>query len=256
MDHVDMPLMEHLAELRKRILISIAFVGIAFVGLFNYSEKIFGLLTFPLRTDLKIIAVRPFIQLISKQAVPLVFLSPAEGFWMHLKISMVAAFVITLPVIFLQLWRFISPGLVEKEKKYVLPFVVTSTFLFMIGATFCFAVILPFALTFLLGYKSEHMTPMLSVGSYMDFCIKFILAFGAIFELPLVIIFLVRFGFVTPDALAKKRRYAILVAFIVGAVLTPTPDAFNQTLMAVPIILLYEVGILVSRFIKKPGKKN
>lgn len=251
-----MPLIEHLAELRKRLLITFAFLGVAFAVLFNFSENIFSLLVFPLNTELKIVTTRPFIQLIEKKAVPLVFLSPGEGFWMHMKISLVAAVVVTLPVIFYQLWKFISPGLVEKEKKYIIPFIITSTFLFLLGAAFCFIIILPFALTFLLGYKTEHMTPMLSVGSYMDFCLKFILAFGAIFELPLVIIFLVRFGFMTPDALAKHRKYAILFAFIAGAVLTPTPDAFNQTLMAIPIIILYEIGILVARMLYRKGRNG
>jgi sec-independent protein translocase protein TatC len=249
-----MPLIEHLSELRKRILVAVSVLGIAFIALFNYSEKIFDLLTFPLNFEMKIISTRPFIHLLEKKAVPLVFLSPAEGFWMHMKITMVAAFVVSLPVIFFQIWRFISPGLVEKEKKYIVPFVITSSFLFLVGAAFCFIIILPFALTFLLGYKTEHMTPMLSVGSYMDFCLKFIIAFGAIFELPLVILFLVRFGFITPATLAKHRRYAILFAFIAGAILTPTPDAFNQTLMAVPIIILYEIGILLSRILYRKGK--
>jgi len=251
-----MPLIEHLAELRKRILISLAAVGIVFAVLFNYSEIIFGLLVFPLSNDLTITPVSPYIRLAAKKPVSLIFLSPAEGFWMHLKISMVAAFVVALPVVFSQVWAFISPGLVEKEKKYVFPFIVSSTLLFLLGAAFCFLVILPFALTFLLGYKTEHMTPMLSVGSYMDFCLKFILAFGLIFELPLVIIFLVRFGFMTPDTLAKKRKYAVLVAFIAGAILTPTPDAFNQMLMAVPIIILYEIGILMARILYRKGRKG
>ncbi len=249
-----MPLIEHLTELRKRILISVSFLGVAFIAFFNYSEKIFNLLIFPLNTEMKIIATRPFIQLIEKKAVSLVFLSPAEGFWMHMKITMVASFVVTLPVIFFQIWRFISPGLVEKEKKYIVPFIITSTFLFLVGAAFCFFIILPFALTFLLGYKTENMTPMLSVGSYMDFCLKFILAFGAIFELPVVILFLVRFGFITPATLAKNRRYAVLFAFIAAAMLTPTPDAFNQLLMSVPIIILYEIGILLSRILYRKGK--
>lgn len=251
-----MPLIEHLAELRKRLLISFAFLGIAFAVLFNFSENIFSLLVYPLNTELKIIPTRPFFELIEKKAVSLIFLSPGEGFWMHLKISVVAAFVVSLPVIFHQLWKFISPGLVEKEKKYVIPFIITATFLFLVGAAFCFAVILPFALTFLLGYKTEHLTPMLSVGNYMDFCLKFILSFGAIFELPLVIVFLVRFGFMTPATLAKNRRYAVLVAFIAGAILTPTPDAFNQMLMSVPIIILYEIGILVARVLYRKGRNG
>ncbi len=251
-----MPLIEHLAELRKRLLIAFAFLGIAFLGLFNYSENIFSLLIFPLNTELKITPTRPFLQFIGKKAVSLVFLSPGEGFWMHLKISMVAAFIVSLPVTFHQLWKFISPGLVEKEKKYIVPFIITATLLFLLGAAFCFMVILPFALTFLLGYKTEHITPMLSVGSYMDFCLKFILSFGAIFELPLVIIFLVRFGFMTPATLAKNRRYAVLFAFIAAAILTPTPDAFNQLLMAVPVIILYEIGILIARVLYRKGRNG
>jgi sec-independent protein translocase protein TatC len=127
--------------------------------------------------------------------------------------------------------------------------------LFLAGALFCFVIILPFAMTFLLGYKTGSLTPMITVGSYVDFCMKFILAFGAIFELPLAIIFLARFGIVSPGGLAKNRKYAILFSFIAAAILTPTPDAFNQTLMAVPIIILYEIGILLSRIIYRK-KKN
>ena len=126
----------------------------------------------------------------------------------------------------------------EKVKKYVLPFVFFATGLFIAGASFCFLIILPFAMTFLLGYKTENIVPMLSVGSYIDFCLKFIMAFGAIFELPLAIIFLTRLGIVNPKTLSKNRKYAVLFAFFGGAVLTPTPDAFNQILMAVPIIIL------------------
>ncbi|MHB8881693.1 MAG: twin-arginine translocase subunit TatC [Thermodesulfovibrionales bacterium] len=255
MDRIEMPLIEHLAELRKRLLISFSFLGIAFVVLFRFSEHIFRLLIFPLKSELKFVPVRPFITVIEKQAASsLVFLAPAEAFWMHMKVCMVAALIVSLPVIFFQVWRFISPGLVEKEKKYVVPFIFFSSALFLFGALFCFVIVLPFAMTFLLGYKTEHITPMLSVGSYIDFCLKFILAFGAIFELPLVILFLTRFGLITPDTLAKHRRYAVLFAFIAGAMLTPTPDAFNQALMAVPIIILYEIGILLSRILYRRGK--
>jgi sec-independent protein translocase protein TatC len=141
----------------------------------------------------------------------------------------------------------LSPGLLPKEKRYVLPFILFATVMFLVGAVFCFIIVLPFAMTFLLGYKTENMAPMLSVGSYIDFCLKFILAFGVIFELPLAIILLTRFGIVSPAFLAKNRKFAVLFAFIGGAILTPTPDAFNQTLMAVPIIILYEIGILLSR---------
>lgn len=110
-------------------------------------------------------------------------------------------------------------------------------------------IVLPFAMNFLLTYKTENLVPMISVGKYVDFCLKFILAFGAIFELPLIILFLSRMGIVRPETLARQRKYAILGAFVVAAILTPTPDAFNQTLMAVPIVLLYEAGILLSRLL-------
>jgi len=244
-----MPLTEHLTELRKRIFISLGSVLLVFLVAFNFSAEIFNVLTLPLSAEMKLSVTTPYIQFKDKPPTPLVFLAPAEAFWMHFKVAFMAALVLSLPVIFLQFWKFISPGLLPKEKKYFLPFLFFSVLLFSVGAVFCFVIILPFAMTFLLGYKTAQLSPMLSVGSYIDFCLKFILAFGVIFELPLVIIFLTRFGIVTPSALARNRKYAILVAFIVAAILTPTPDAFNQTLMAVPIILLYEVGILLSRII-------
>ena len=247
MESNKMPLTEHLSELRRRILTSLAVVFVVFVVVFNYSETLFELVTFPLRAELRFSVGSPYVEVIKKTAAPLVFLAPAEAFWMHLKVSLVAALILSLPIIFYQLWRFISPGLLTKERRYVLPFVFFATLLFIVGALFCFVIVLPFAITFLLGYKTQNMAPMLSVGSYVDFCLKFILAFGIIFELPLAIIFLTRIGIVTPKTLAKNRKFAVLFAFIAGAILTPTPDMFNQTLMAVPIIILYEIGILVSR---------
>ncbi|MFN3479168.1 MAG: twin-arginine translocase subunit TatC [Thermodesulfovibrionales bacterium] len=244
-----MPLTEHLSELRKRIVISLIGLFIGFLLSFNYSEDLFKFLTLPLRSEIGFSMKYPFISFIPSQIKnpSLVFLAPAEAFWMHLKVSLVAGLMLSLPVILFQLWRFISPGLLPKERKYIGPFVIVATILFLFGATFCFLFVLPFAMSFLLTYKTGIIMPMLSVGNYVDFCLKFILAFGAIFELPIVIVFLTRMGIVTPKTLAKNRKYAILLAFVVAAILTPTPDAFNQTLMAVPIIVLYEAGILVSK---------
>jgi sec-independent protein translocase protein TatC len=246
-----MPLTEHLTELRKRIFISLGTVGLIFIFCFNYSEEIFDILIFPLKAEVKVVLDSPFFRIIEKKAASLVFLAPAEAFWMHLKVAFISSLILSLPVIFIQFWKFISPGLLPREKKYFLPFLFSATLLFTAGAMFCFLVVLPFAMTFLLGYKTVHLTPMLSVGSYVDFCLKFILAFGAIFELPLIIIFLTRFGFVTPATLAAHRKYAVLAAFIMAAALTPTPDAFNQVLMAIPIIVLYEIGILLSRVMQR-----
>ena len=250
MEELKMPFTSHLVDLRKRIIISLVFVTIGFAAAFNYSEDIFRFLTFPLRYNISLSITSPFVQLIEKNVknnLTLVFLAPAEAFWMHMKVSIITGIVISLPVIFFQIWHFISPGLLHKEKKYVVPFVFITTTFFIVGAAYCFFLVLPFAMGFLLTYKTESMIPMLSVEKYVDFCLKFILAFGAIFELPIVIVFFTRMGFVSPKTLAKHRKYAILLAFVAAAILTPTPDVFNQTLMAVPIIVLYEIGILVSR---------
>ena len=254
-----MSLFAHLEDLRKRIIISLCAVIVAFVVAFSFSEEIFGLLMFPLRYSLDLDITTFTFQFVATdklKATKLVFLAPTEAFWINMKVAFFAAIVASLPVIFHQLWQFIAPGLHEKEEKYVIPFVLAGTILFLIGAGFCFLIILPFALGFLLTYKvGDYLMPMLSVGQYTDFCIKFILAFGAIFELPILIIFLAKLGIVTPQTLKKQRRMAIVLAFVAGAVLTPTPDIFNQTLMAVPIILLYELGIILAVFFTK-GKKD
>jgi len=258
MQETKLPFTEHLADLRKRIVISLIFVVIGFALCFNYSEYIFRYLTFPLKYNISITITSPFIQLIEKKATQnptLVFLAPAEAFWIHMKISLIAGVVLSLPMIFFQFWKFLSPGLLHKEKKYVMPFVIITTMFFLIGVAYCFFLVLPFAMGFLLTYKTESMVPMISVDKYVDFCTKFLLAFGAIFELPIIIVFFTRIGLVSPKTLAKQRKYAILIAFIAAAILTPTPDIFNQTLMAVPMILLYEIGVLVSRIFvrKKPA---
>jgi len=248
-----MSFLEHLGDLRKKIVVSLIALCVTFGISFNYSEQILKFLMFPLRYNLDFSVTKMYIYFAPQdklQNTKLVFLAPAEGFWMNMKIALVAALILALPVIFQQLWSFISPGLHRKEKKYVVPFVLVATSLFLAGAAFCFFIVLPFAMSFLLTYKvGDFMMPMLSVGQYTDFCLKFLLAFGAVFELPIIIVFATRIGLVTTKTLAKNRRYAILIAFIVAAILTPTPDAFNQTLMAVPMIALYEVGILVSRIL-------
>lgn len=252
-----MPFTAHLTELRSRIITSLVALLAGFLIAFNFSENIFTILTLPLKEELRFSLHYPFISFAQARATSpsLVFLAPAEAFWMHLKVSVVAALIVSLPVILHQFWKFISPGLFAKERRYIAPFIITASLLFLAGALFCFLFVLPFAMGFLLTYKTGSLTPMLSVGNYVDFCLKFILAFGAVFELPIVIVFLTRMGIVTPQTLAKNRKYAFILAFVIAALLTPTPDAFNQTLMAVPIMILYEAGIVVSRFFIK-GKKH
>lgn len=260
MEDARLPFTEHLEDLRKRITISLIALLITFVIAFNYSEEIFKFIIFPLKYSLSFSTKNPFIQIVPQEKLSpdtkLVFLAPAEAFWMNFKIAFVAGIIPALPVVLYQIWKFISPGLLPKEKKYVFPFIIVATSLFFAGAAFCFFIVLPFAMSFLLTYKlGDILMPMLSVGQYVDFCLKFILAFGAVFELPILIIFATRMGFVTAKTLSKNRKYSVLVAFIIAAMLTPTPDAFNQALMAIPIIVLYEIGILASRiFVRKGGK--
>jgi sec-independent protein translocase protein TatC len=246
-----MSFLGHLGDLRKKITVSLIATCVTFMVSFNYSEQLLESLMFPLRYTLDFSVTKMYMYFIPQDKLhntKLVFLAPAEGFWMNMKIAMVAALILALPVIFQQLWSFISPGLHGKEKKYVVPFVLTATGLFLVGGAFCFFIVLPFAMGFLLTYKvGDFMMPLLSVGQYVDFCLKFILAFGAVFELPIIILFATRMGLITTQTLAKNRRYAVLIAFIVAAILTPTPDIFNQTLMAVPMIILYEVGIIAAR---------
>ncbi|MGW8272492.1 MAG: twin-arginine translocase subunit TatC [Thermodesulfovibrionales bacterium] len=252
-----LPFTEHLSELRKRIIIALAFLLLSFTIAFTFSEHLFKVLTLPLKAKIAFSLTSPFVRFIpfESEFTSLVFLAPAEAFWMHIKVSFIAGIILSLPVILYQVWQFIAPGLLVGEKKYVAPFIIVASSLFVLGAAFCFLVVLPFAMGFLLTYKTGSLTPMLSVGAYTDFCLKFIVAFGAIFELPIVIVFLTRMGIVSTRSLAKNRKYALLLAFVIAALLTPTPDAFNQTLMAVPILILYEVGIIVSRFVAKKDKR-
>jgi sec-independent protein translocase protein TatC len=244
-----LPFMKHLEELRTRILLSLLVVLTVFIGCFTYSEPLFQMLMFPVRTQLEVIRAFPFLHFTpsSTESLNLVFVAPAEALWVHLKIALIAAVMLTSPVLFLQVWLFIAPGLHERERRFAVPFVLITSGLFLIGTLFCFLLVLPFAMDFLLNFRTEALTPMLSIERYTDFCLKFMLAFGIVFELPVVIVFLTRSGIVTVDALTKNRKYAVLLAFIAAAILTPTPDAFNQTLMAGPIILLYEAGILASK---------
>ena len=253
-DDSKMPLTEHLGELRRRLLISAVVFFAVFCACFYYSGTIFNILVLPMKFYPKLDLVYPYYHLIRRTHVAeLVFLAPAEAFWMYIKISAIAGLIVSLPFLLLQAWKFVSPGLIKKEKRLVAPFVIGGSTLFAAGAAFCYLVVLPFALNFLLTYQVQYVKPMISVGNYMDFCMKFILAFGIVFELPMFMVLLARMGFVSAAALAKNRKYAILAAFIVAAVLTPTPDAFNQTLMAVPIIVLYEIGIIAARLFTRKG---
>jgi len=233
-----MPFLEHLGELRRRIMWSLTALLIGIVVALPIKGYVITYLEKPI-TD-------------SKQT--LVYLTLTEAFWVEMKVALILGLFIASPLILWQIWAFIAPGLYSHEKKYALPFVLIGSVMFIGGGVFALKVVTPFAIQFLLSYSRPGLTPMISVGSYIDFLLKFTLAFGVVFELQLAIPLASRMGFVTPQMLARNRKYAILINFVVAAILTPTPDIFNQCLMAGPLILLYEVGIISARIFGRARK--
>ncbi len=252
-----MPFWSHLEELRKRLVRSIVLIAVGFGVCFNYSEDILRLLMWPMNTKMEFHLSSPFIT-VTPNAVPqkLHYTTLIEPFWSHLKIALIAGIMLVFPLIMYQVWGFISPGLRLKEKKYIGYFIFFSSLFFGIGVAFCYLILLPFAIPFLLTYKTEDLVAIIRIGDYIDFVLKFLLASGVVFELPLVIVLLSRMGIVSPDVLAKYRKFAFLGAFILGAILTPTPDIFNQTILSVPIYMLYEIGILASRIFGRRKKSE
>ena len=234
-----MSFMEHLGELRTRIMWALGSAAVGLVIAFFVTDPAMRFISKPL----------------AKMHTELVFTSPTEAFWTWMKVAMVLAIFISMPAILYQVWKFVSPGLHKHEKKYAVPFIVVGSLLFLIGGAFAMLVIIPYASNFLVTFGQEKgWKPMITVANYTDFVIKFALAFGVVFELPVVITVLALIGVVTPQFLSKNRKYAILINFIIAAVLTPTPDMINQTLMAGPLCILYEVGILCARLAVRKRK--
>jgi sec-independent protein translocase protein TatC len=181
----------------------------------------------------------------------LIAFSVPEAFLSLLKLTLYASLFFSIPVIFYQLWKSFSPWLRMKGLTLTLPILLASIFLFYLGAFFCYFVTLPFGIRFLLGYQSAHIKPMISAGKYISFCTGFVFAFGIIFELPLILAVLSTIRLVTAAFLTRNRRYAILLIAILSAVLTPTPDFFNMTLMGGPLYILFEVGVLLVKMIER-----
>jgi sec-independent protein translocase protein TatC len=249
-----MPFLAHLEELRKRLIVCFVAIGIAFPVAFSARAYLLRLLQWPLTTDIVLGRQFPFVAFRFKAAIAqLTALGPAETLWTHFKVAFMAGLFVALPVVLFQVWRFVEPGLLPHERRFAIPFVLLSTVSFFIGATFCFLIVLPLALQFLLTFDPS-IQQMPRFGEYVDFVLKFLLAFGLIFELPLAMTIAARLGLVTPQFLARNRKYAILVNFVISAILTPTPDVFNQSLMALPMCLLYEVGILAARIAARRRK--
>ncbi|SHK24399.1 twin-arginine translocase subunit TatC [Thermocrinis minervae] len=235
-----MPLTEHLRELRSRLIKSIVAYLIGAGISFYFVKDIFELLKEPL--------------LKSYPKVQLITISPMEPFYIYIKISLVFGFIIAFPVIVYQVWRFVEPGLYPHEKKLVLPLSILSLLLFIMGSLFSYFFVLPLALRFLLGIGVEQLqiSPFLSVDLYISFLLKMIVAFGIAFQLPIVNYLLLRAGIVSEGQLKSFRKYFIVIAFVIGALVAP--DVSTQVLMAIPLIALYEISLLFGRLAKKKEK--
>ncbi len=243
----------HLEELRKRLVNMAIAIGIGFILCFSYSEEILGLLLLPMNATVNYGLTFPFITFTPNKTVQtLHFTTLTEPFMAHLKIGLVAGIILFVPFLLRQVWLFIAPGLLPRERRYAGQFVFFSTLFFAAGVAFCFLLLLPSAVPFLISYKTEHLTPIIKIGDYISFTLTFMLATGAVFELPLLMILLGRMGIIQTESLTKFRKYAFLIAFIIGGIVTPTPDPFNMTIMSIPIYLLYELGILDVRILGRP----
>ncbi|MFT8736929.1 MAG: twin-arginine translocase subunit TatC [Zymomonas mobilis] len=238
------PLLDHLLELRKRLLISLVALGIAFLLCLHFSRSIFAFLVQPL---------------LRAGQGRLIYTDIFEAFFVDIKVAFFAAIMLAFPIVAMQIWRFIAPGLYANEKKAFLPFLIMTPLLFLLGASMAYYVAMPIALHFLLGYQGNiggvQQTALPAVGNYLNFVTKFIFGFGVAFLLPLFLLLLERSGFVTRKQLVAGRRYAIVAAVAVAAVLTP-PDIVSQLLLGVPLILLYEMALLAMLVGEKRRQKS
>jgi len=233
------PFTEHLEELRKRLIVCFIAVGIGFVLSYGFKEKLFQILT------------RPLIS-VMQTGDKLIFTGLPEAFFTYLKVAFLSGIILATPVIFYQFWMFVAPGLYDKEKRLMAPIVFLSTFFFVGGAFFGYFIVFPYGFKFFLGFASEIIRPLPSMREYLGFASKLLLAFGLVFELPLIITFLAKLGMVSVSFLKKNRKYALLLFFVGAAILTP-PDVVTQIMMALPLILLYEISIIGARIF---GKKK
>ncbi len=236
-----LPMTAHLEELRRRLIICFCAVGIGFAISYIFSKRLFEILMQPL------LAAMPSEEKLIYTGLP-------EAFFTYLKVAFLAGVLLAVPVIVYQLWMFIAPGLYDKEKRLVLPIVFLSSLFFLGGALFGYFIVFPFGFKFFMGFASDYVKPLPAMKEYLGFSSKLLFAFGIVFEMPLFVTFLAKLGIVNVKFLKAKRKYAILLFFVFASILTP-PDVITQILMAGPLILLYEVGILGARVFGKKEEK-
>jgi sec-independent protein translocase protein TatC len=242
-DDRPMGLMDHLSELRGRLVRCCLAVMVGFMACWAVVDPIFDALVDPL---LKVLP----------DGSHAIYTTLPEGFFTRMHISFVAGVFVSSPVIFYQIWSFIAPGLYEEEKRHILPVAFMSAFFFISGGAFCYFVVFPNAFAFFVSYATDSIVAMPKISDYLSFVLKLILAFGLVFEMPLFAFFLARMGIITAELMRRVRRYAILGIFIVAAILSP-PDVVSQLLMAAPMLVLYEISIYVAvAFGKKPPTED
>ena len=231
-----MPLAQHLEELRKRLMYAMGVILMAFLVCWGFSAHIIEIVSAP---------VTPFVK-------NLQFDTLTDPFFTHVKASFYTAIFLTFPHTLAQIWLFVSPALYKKEKVIVWPFLFLSFPLFIGGALFFYFLVFPFAVDFLINFD-KSLVPSLRVGDYLSFTIRLLFVFGAVFEMPLISLLLTRLGVITPEFLSNSRRYAIIIIFVVAAILTP-PDVITQIMLAGPLLVLFEISIIVSRLARPRNK--
>jgi len=238
MDEDDkLPFTAHLEELRKRLIVCFIAVAVGFVVSYGFKEKLFDIL------------VQPLIGAMQADD-KLIFTGLPEAFFTYLKVSFLSGLILAAPVIIYEFWMFVSPGLYRREKHLLIPVIFLSTVFFVGGALFGYFVVFPYGFQFFLGFATDRIRPLPSMREYLSFASKLLLAFGLVFELPLALTFMARLGIVSVDFLKKNRKYAILIFFAGAAILTP-PDVVTQIMMALPLMLLYEISIVGARLFGK-----
>ncbi len=239
----EQPFISHLMELRDRLIRVVIAVLLIFLGLFPFANEIYVMVANPLMEHLP-------------AGTSMIATEVASPFLTPFKLSLMVAIFISMPYSLFQLWAFIAPGLYKHEKRMVVPLVVSSTVLFYVGMAFAYFVVFPLVFGFLTAAAPEGITVATDIGNYLDFVLTLFFAFGLAFEVPIAIIILVSMGVTTPESLADKRPYIVIVAFVVGMLLTP-PDVISQTLLAVPMLLLFELGLFFSRVmvVKREGEE-
>ena len=246
-DDTSMNFLDHLKELRQKLIYSIIFFIFSFIISFYFSQSIFEFLAKPLTSILQ-------------DGNGLIYTALQEAFLTNVKVAFFTAAFISFPFLSFQIWSFISPGLLKKEKKISLPSLIAIPFLFLLGAAVVYYLISPIAWKFFLSFQTSqadsiNITLQAKMNEYLSLMMTFIFAFGLAFQLPVVLLLLVRVGVLTIQQLVSFRKYAIVLAFIFAAIITP-PDPFSQISLALPVIILYEVSILISRFLSKRDKKK